>query len=90
MNRGDSIAVEVIDAGMGIPAADQKRVFEKYYRVPKENLHDVKGFGLGLSYVRLLVTAHKGDVTLESREGAGTRITVSLPLSHIPGTPADA
>jgi two-component system phosphate regulon sensor histidine kinase PhoR len=79
--RGAALAVEVIDQGIGIPQADQKRVFEKYYRVPTGNLHDVKGFGLGLSYVRLIARAHGGDATLESEEGAGTRVTVTIPLA---------
>ncbi len=90
LNRGDAVAVEVIDQGAGIPAGEQKRVFEKYYRLPKGNLHDVKGFGLGLSYVRLLVTAHGGEVALVSIEGTGTCVTVTLPLSHVPGGPAHA
>ena len=49
-------------------AMDCKMAFEKYFRVPQGNIHDVKGFGLGLSYVKLMVTAHGGAVSLEKRE----------------------
>jgi two-component system phosphate regulon sensor histidine kinase PhoR len=74
------ITVAVADRGSGIPADYQGMVFEKYFRVPHGNRHDVKGFGLGLSYVKLVVGAHGGDVSLESAEGKGTTVTISLPV----------
>ena len=78
-NEAGAIVVRFADHGVGIPVEDQKRVFEKYYRVPQGNLHDVKGFGLGLSYVKLLVEAHHGSVGIGGAAGGGTVVTVRLP-----------
>jgi two-component system phosphate regulon sensor histidine kinase PhoR len=79
-NRNDTIVVRIEDKGIGIPSEHLKRVFEKYYRVPSGNLHDVKGFGLGLSYARLMATAHGGSIRLESSPGHGTSVDLTLPL----------
>ena len=59
------------DNGIGLSPEARKRVFEKYYRVPTGNVHDVKGFGLGLSYARLIVKAHGGSIGVRSEEGQG-------------------
>ncbi len=67
------------DRGIGIAHEHIDRVFDKYYRVPTGKLHDVKGFGLGLSYVRLLVAAHGGTISLKSKQGEGTEVEVKLP-----------
>ncbi len=75
------LVVKVTDQGKGIARENQRRVFEKYYRCPTGNRHDVKGYGLGLSFVRSLVTAHGGYVELHSLPGQGTTVTVSLPLA---------
>jgi two-component system phosphate regulon sensor histidine kinase PhoR len=81
-NNGKGITVSVKDRGIGIRDESKKRVFDKYYRVPMGNIHDVKGFGLGLSYVKLMVEAHGGTVSLRSEYGKGTTVEVSLPLKN--------
>ena len=83
-NEGEFLLVRVRDRGIGIPPEHVGRVFDKYYRVPTGNLHDVKGFGLGLRYVRLLTEAHGGTVTLRSRPGEGTEVTLRFPLKAQP------
>jgi signal transduction histidine kinase len=79
-NEDSRVIVRVSDRGCGIAAEHQKKVFEKYYRVPTGNLHDVKGFGIGLSYVKLLVEAHSGLISLHSEPGVGTDVEVRLPV----------
>jgi two-component system phosphate regulon sensor histidine kinase PhoR len=75
------IAIAVRDEGIGIPENDQKNVFDRYYRVSTGNRHDVKGFGLGLSYVKLMVEAQGGTIGLKSSPGKGTTVTLHFPLS---------
>jgi signal transduction histidine kinase len=74
------LRISVTDNGVGLSPEDQKRVFEKYYRVPTGNVHDVKGFGLGLNYVRLIVRAHGGSVGVRSEEGRGSTFDTEWPL----------
>ncbi len=80
----DFLTVKISDRGMGISRENQRRVFEKYYRCPTGNRHDVKGYGLGLSFVSSLVRAHNGFVELHSLLGEGTTVTVSLPVYDRP------
>ena len=79
-NEDNRIILSFIDDGIGIAGDDLNRVFDKYFRVPTGNLHDVKGFGLGLSYVKLMVEGHNGDIKIKSKPGAGTTVDISFPV----------
>ncbi len=77
--RDGEWVVEIADRGVGIAAADRPHVFDRYYRCATGDRHDIKGFGLGLSYVKLIIEAHGGRVSLDSATGRGTTVTVRLP-----------
>jgi len=79
-NAGNYIVLHVKDQGMGMNKNVQKHVFDKFYREQKVNIHDVKGHGLGLSYVKKIVEYHHGNVYVESEKGKGSTFTIKLPL----------
>ncbi|MGH8649051.1 MAG: sensor histidine kinase, partial [Burkholderiales bacterium] len=84
-----SVKVEVVDKGIGIPPAEQSKIFEKFYRVGDPLVHNTKGSGLGLSLVRHITHAHGGQVEVESTPGKGSKFTLSLPLPAHTQPPAN-
>jgi two-component system, OmpR family, phosphate regulon sensor histidine kinase PhoR len=73
------ITLEVQDNGIGVNEEHHKKIFHKFFRVPTGNVHDVKGFGLGLNYVKQIVEAHRGKISLESVVGNGSTFKVFMP-----------
>lgn len=73
------VTLKVSDKGIGIPADKQKHLFDKFYRIPTGNLHNIKGYGLGLYYVKTMIEQHKGNVSVESITGKGSTFTLKIP-----------
>ncbi|MGB3850911.1 MAG: HAMP domain-containing sensor histidine kinase [Tunicatimonas sp.] len=80
-SKDQGIAIEVVDRGMGMTKETAANVFDKFYRAPTGNRHDVKGFGLGLAYVKSMVEAHGGQVSVRSKLGQGSTFWVHIPVA---------
>jgi two-component system phosphate regulon sensor histidine kinase PhoR len=79
----DQLVLAVTDNGLGIPLIYRERIFEKFFRVPTGDRHDVKGYGLGLSYVSYVVGRQGGTISVDSQEGIGSRFTVKIPRNDV-------
>jgi two-component system phosphate regulon sensor histidine kinase PhoR len=79
-NRGGKFHFCVEDKGMGMNQETQRKVFDKFFRITTGNIHNIKGFGLGLSYCKAIVLAHKGSIQVTSEVGKGSRFEIGLPV----------
>ena len=77
-----NLLIEITDEGIGMTREQTKRIFDQFYRVPTGNLHDVKGFGLGLNYVQDIIEQMQGTIMVHSEKDRGTTFEISLPLNH--------
>ena len=84
---GDHAVLAVADTGIGIPATDQERIFERFFRSASATRQVIPGTGLGLTITKAIVDAHHGSITVDSQEGKGAAFTVRLPLLAVPAEP---
>ncbi|MEJ1238786.1 HAMP domain-containing sensor histidine kinase [Chryseolinea sp. T2] len=82
MESGDELILKILDQGIGIDPAHHKRIFEKFFRVPTGDVHNTRGYGLGLNYVANVVKSHGGNISVESAPDQGSSFTIYLPRKH--------
>ena len=82
IDGGNKLSLIVTDDEIGIPPEYKEKVFEKFFRVPTGNLHNAKGYGLGLSYVAQVVKKHNGTIKVEPREGGGSKFVIVIPKNQ--------
>ncbi len=80
-NKSSKLCISIQDNGIGIKKDDLKKIFDRFFRVHTGNVHDVKGFGLGLAYVKKIITDHKAAISVESELGVGTKFVIKMPMS---------
>ena len=80
VNAGNYIVIKITDDGIGMSKPVQRKIFDKFYREQTGNVHNVKGHGLGLSYVKSIIERHQGQVFVESEKGKGSTFTIKIPV----------
>ncbi|MBK9049280.1 MAG: HAMP domain-containing histidine kinase [Bacteroidetes bacterium] len=80
-NDGNAVVLQIQDNGIRIEKEYQQKIFEKFFRVPTGDIHDVKGFGLGLTYIHKIISLHGGTIAVESLKGSGTTFSIKIPLA---------
>lgn len=80
LEHNNQLEIRISDKGMGMTVAEQKQIFDKFYRVEKGNVHNVKGHGLGLAYTKIIIQDHHGEITVKSKKGEGSTFIIRLPL----------
>ena len=81
LNRNNKIEIAIKDNGIGMSEAAIKRIFDKFYRVPTGKIHNVKGFGLGLTYAKYVIESHHGQINVKSELNKGSQFEVIIPLA---------